>query len=174
MTFYNNNYSFKADNYTEVFKVTLSGDQLTMHEIGNKIVEKGEAVVLKSSGNLVMTQTTDDSENGDDNDLKGVSDPSGVTAADPSTTYVLNHTKENGVGFYKLKSGITLGYGKAYLTYPASGAREFIGFGNTTSIQAIDNGQLTIDNVVYDLQGRRVSQPTKGLYIVNGKKVVVK
>ena len=44
---------------------------------------------------------------------------------------------------------------------------------NTTGIKAIDNSQLTIDNV-YDLQGRRVAQPTKGLYIVNGKKVVIK
>ena len=44
---------------------------------------------------------------------------------------------------------------------------------NTTGIKTIDNSQLTIDNV-YDLQGRRVAQPTKGLYIVNGKKVVIK
>jgi hypothetical protein len=44
----------------------------------------------------------------------------------------------------------------------------------TTGIRLIDNGQLTIDNSVYDLQGRKVAQPTKGLYIVNGKKVVIK
>lgn len=30
------------------------------------------------------------------------------------------------------------------------------------------------NNAVYDLQGRRVSQPTRGLYIVNGKKIIVK
>jgi hypothetical protein len=29
-------------------------------------------------------------------------------------------------------------------------------------------------NTFYDLQGRRVAQPTKGLYIVNGKKMVIK
>ena len=29
-------------------------------------------------------------------------------------------------------------------------------------------------NEVYDLSGRRVVQPTKGLYIVNGKKVIIK
>ena len=42
---------------------------------------------------------------------------------------------------------------------------------------SIDNGQLTIDNdlpvEIYDLMGRRVSEPQKGgIYIVNGKKVV--
>ena len=28
------------------------------------------------------------------------------------------------------------------------------------------------DNTVYDLQGRKVDNPTKGIYIINGKKVV--
>lgn len=44
---------------------------------------------------------------------------------------------------------------------------------NTTAIISIKNGQ--VDSVTYyDLQGRRVAQPTKGLYIVNGKKVIIK
>ena len=43
----------------------------------------------------------------------------------------------------------------------------------TTGIQAIDHGQWTIDNY-YDLQGRRVVSPARGLYIVNGKKMIVK
>ena len=30
------------------------------------------------------------------------------------------------------------------------------------------------NNGYYDLQGRRVAQPAKGLYIVNGKKMVIK
>ena len=43
----------------------------------------------------------------------------------------------------------------------------------TTGLKSIDNGQLIIDNY-YDLSGRRVMNPTKGLYIVNGKKVIIK
>ena len=41
-----------------------------------------------------------------------------------------------------------------------------------TGIKSVDNGQLTIDNAIYDLNGRRIERPTKGIYIVNGKKVV--
>ena len=41
-------------------------------------------------------------------------------------------------------------------------------------ITTTDNGQLMMDNVYYDLNGRRVENPTQGLYIVNGKKVFVK
>ena len=43
-----------------------------------------------------------------------------------------------------------------------------------TGIRSIENGQLTIDNEYYDLSGRRVVKPTKGVYIINGKKVILK
>ena len=45
--------------------------------------------------------------------------------------------------------------------------------GTTTSIEAIDNEHWTMGNY-YNLNGQRVDKPTKGMYIVNGKKVVVK
>ena len=179
MTFYNKNYSFQADENTQVFKVELSddSDELTMHEVGDKIVNKGIAVVLKkTSGNPVMTLTIDSSTNQDKNSLLGVAGPDVKTS--DGTIYVLNHTKENGVGFYKLKKDLTLGVGKAYLTYnPDYGGsltREFLGFGETTGINDVRCQKEDVRGEYYDLQGRRVSQPTKGLYIVNGKKVVIK
>ena len=172
-TFYNKLYSFEADPSTQVFKAELSGSTITLHEVTKRIVDAGTAVVLKSTGNPVMTLTTEASSNTDSNSLEGVSNAEGTTS--DGTMYVLNYKAATGVGFYKLTSGKTLGVGKAYLTYSGSLAPEFFGFGDdATGIKAIDNGQLTIDNEVYDLQGRRVAQPTKGLYIVNGKKVVIK
>lgn len=81
------------------------------------------------------------------------------------------------VGFAKVRSGVKIPEGKAYLyieTPPTS--RDFIGFGEeeATGISLTENSELRTENAVYDLQGRRVAQPTKGLYIVNGKKVLVK
>ncbi len=145
-----------------------------MYEVTDKIVNAGTGVVLKSTGNPVMTLTTSASSNADSNSLEGVSDAAGHTS--DGTMYVLNYKAATGVGFYKLTSGKTLGVGKAYLTYSGAGANGFFGFGETTSI----NEELRIKNEefatapVYDLQGRRVAQPAKGLYIVNGKKVVIK
>ena len=44
-----------------------------------------------------------------------------------------------------------------------------------TGIRAIDNGQRTMDNpAIYNLNGQRVSRPGKGMYIVNGKKMIFK
>ena len=60
----------------------------------------------------------------------------------------------------------------------AAQARSFsmdLGDGEITGIKAIDNGQLTIDNDrYYDLQGRKVNAAQKGVYIQNGKKVIIK
>ena len=47
------------------------------------------------------------------------------------------------------------------------------GDSDSMGIYAIENGQLIRSNEVYDLQGRKVKQPTKGVYIVNGKKIII-
>lgn len=49
------------------------------------------------------------------------------------------------------------------------------GSSTTTGIDETLNGEDNLkDKVIYDLQGRRVTKPVKGLYIVNGKKVIIK
>ena len=172
-TFYNKLYSFEADENTQVFKARLSGTSITLYEVANRIVDAGTAVVLKSTGNPVMTLTTEASGNSDSNSLEGVSDAAGLTAADPSTTFVLNNGT-NGVGFYKLKAGKTLGVGKAYLTYSGSSAPSFLGFDETTGMNDVRCKTEDVRGEYYNLNGQRVAQPTKGLYIVNGKKVIIK
>ena len=96
------------------------------------------------------------------------------------TNYIL--AKKNGnLGFYAVSDGSTLSAGKAYLPLPTAqlpsnaGARQMtmIFDDETTGIQQnISRTELSSD--YYDLQGRHVSMPTRGLYIVNGKKVVIK
>ncbi|MBR4920001.1 MAG: hypothetical protein IKZ62_01625, partial [Prevotella sp.] len=90
--------------------------------------------------------------------------------------YVLAN-KEEGVGFYRWTGGL-LGSGRVYLPGDTSALSNFLGFDDeTTGIKSIENGKLIIDNY-YDLSGRRIAngqKPTaKGVYIVNGKKVIIK
>ena len=80
----------------------------------------------------------------------------------------------NGVlGFYRA-AGNRVDAGKAYLNVPAGASRSFIDInpGEQDGIESV-NVNAAEDNI-YDLQGRQVAQPQKGLYIVNGKKVVIK
>ena len=143
-----------------------------LHEVANRIVDKDVPVILKSTGNPVMTLTTSASGDSQDNSLEGVNNPEGED--NDNFFYVLNNGSK-GVGFYKLADGKKLGVGKAYLRYDDSSAPNFLGFGDVTAIENIAKSQQpTANGQYYDLQGRRVAQPTKGLYIVNGKKVVIK
>jgi hypothetical protein len=175
MTFYNSYGNFQADANTQVFKAELSGTTITLHEVTDKIVNAGTAVVLKSMGDPVMTLTTSASSDSQANSLEGVDNPEGED--NDGYFYVLNYKAATGVGFYKLADGKKLGYGKAYLWYSGSLAPGYFGFGDdATSIKSLTpdpspNGE---GSEYYDLQGRRVAQPAKGLYIVNGKKVVIK
>lgn len=95
-----------------------------------------------------------------------------------SGDYVL--AKHSGtVGFYKWTGSAELPTNQVYLPAEAAAAEyDFIsieGDGISTGIDTVDHGQLTMDNgEVYNLNGQRVAQPTKGLYIVNGKKYVIK
>ena len=87
----------------------------------------------------------------------------------------------NPIGFYKVKNNVTnIPGNKAFLvlTSTEAQAKSFVlefEDGGTTGIETIENSQKsTDDGVYYDLQGRRVENPTRGIYIVNGKKVVIK
>jgi len=83
----------------------------------------------------------------------------------------------NGVGFYPLASYTEdnqLAPHKAFLAVRKNqSATDFIGFGDTTGINNVERGALNVEGC-YTLDGRRVENPTKGLYIINGKKVLVK
>ena len=84
---------------------------------------------------------------------------------------------DEGVGFYYAKTNDVVAPHKAYL--PAANTESTADFipltkpadGTTTGIRSIEHSTFSIEHC-YDLQGRRVAQPAKGLYIVGGKKFV--
>ena len=90
------------------------------------------------------------------------------------TQYILANGG-SGIGFYKAKSGTTIAAGKAYLSSSAgSPALTFVFEGGTTGITDVKNSNTVSGFNFFNLKGQRVDQPTKGLYIVNGKKVIIK
>lgn len=177
-TYYNDLTCATAPEGTQVFKVALSGSTLTLTEISDGVINMGEGVVLKSNSpsiTLASAASTGTTADGgyEGNVLTGTMN----SITNPGNAYVLNKTDENGVGFYKLSSGGTIGAYKAYLTYDGSAdARGFFGFDEATGIAPIDNGQWIMDNCWYDLSGRKLSgRPTqKGIYIYKGKKQIIK
>ena len=69
----------------------------------------------------------------------------------------------------------TLSAYKAYLPIDDSGESKFIslsfGGDNALDIDVLKNAQENAGDI-YDLTGRKVTSPEKGIYIVNGKKVL--
>jgi len=115
------------------------------------------------------------------NMLVGVTEDTQLNKVDGDYTNYILAKKNNKLGFYAVTDGSTLSAGKAYLPLPTAqlpsvtGARQLtmVFDDETTGIQQIQS-DVKSNGDYYDLQGRRVSTPTRGLYIVNGKKVVIK
>ena len=92
---------------------------------------------------------------------------------------------DNGVGFYAAElnkdaegnEGTTHflnNAGKAYFVLPAAeNAVAFYGF-DWAGTTGIENVEVENANVIYDLTGRKVNAVERGIYIINGKKVLVK
>ena len=130
------------------------------------------------NGNYTMTLLTEEESeelSAPEKNLLLVSDRKTAGEKGNTSVYVLAN-KDKGVGFYRWTGG-QLGKGRVYLPVEASvaGADEFCSFSEveTTAIREIDSTDSKV-RTYYDLQGRRVLKPTKGVHIVDGKKQVVK
>lgn len=159
----------------DAYTATVSGDKVVLTSIKGKKAAAGTGIILQGSGDVKIPLTTEATDEITGNALQ-ISD--GMVTGDGSTIYVLANKSPNGVGFYLLKSGSTVTVGKAYLRITSSlsaPAREYIGFGdgNTTGMEQIFR-EASTDSIYYTLHGQRVDKPNKGLYIVNGKKVIIK
>ena len=89
--------------------------------------------------------------------------------------YVLAE-KDGVVGFYQATEGSIINKGKGYLEVAAPAVKGFyLTTGDETGIaETMTDEVLKADGAIYDLSGRRVEKLQKGIYIVNGKKVVNK
>lgn len=153
-------------------KVTNENNTNTVNfqEVTGKKVPASEGVLLKGAANTYNIPIIA-SADPIDNDFVGVLAETPVA----DVIYVLMKDTK-GVGFYKTGATFTVGAHTAYLPAQAggNGARDFIGFGDDISTGI--SGELSVksDVPVYNLNGQRVNNAQKGLYIVNGRKVVIK
>ena len=163
-----------------------ANNAVELEEATGKVpAEYGLMVQGNANAKFTVKPTSDATAEIENNMLVGMPFGGQVTKATEGFNYVFGYTDPAQPGFYQVDGVLpTLQAGRAYLfttqdllatsTDGAPALTISLGDDETTGIRSIDNGKLTIDNVYYDLSGRRVAQPTKGVYIVNGKKVVIK
>ena len=169
-TYYNSNANVQVDANTTVYKVTLDGSSITLTNTGSKIIKAGEAVVLCSTTSGITLAYTSTASTGDYTDNSLLGSNTAVTQGSGYTYYALANLT-NGLGFYKVGSSVTIPANKAYIRVASGESRDFYGIDEDTTSVELKNGKIE-ELKYYDLNGRCVEHPTKGLYIVNDKKVV--
>ncbi len=169
----------KLTAYT-VSSITEDGDDATLNlsEGSTSIAANTPYIIGGTEGEysfIGIPTNTEDSYTSDY--LTGVLET--TTAPNTGSTYVLqNQTEASGLAFYLVNSSdITVGAYHCYLNYPAATAKLVVYFPDNdiaTRIDAVETEETAGSEAIYDLSGRRVAKAQKGIYIVNGKKMVIK
>ena len=186
-TYFDSSNNLWADANTTVYQAKVNGTKtgVVLTEVTSKEIPAGAAVILKSSDStfeLAQLSSTATPEALTGNELQGTDDALDT----PDNAYCLSNettgSSPRGVGFYLYtpSDGAKIPAHRAYLvvTGVPNTSRGFLGFGDDDDATAIDNGIWKIDNsdgAIYDLSGRIVKGlPQKGIYVKNGKLVVIK
>ena len=166
-----------------VYKAKGTNSAVTLTRVEDGIVPANTGVVLyretATNQNVPVTTATSITD-WSDNELIGITERTkiSVNGAEGKTNYILSK-EDDVVGFYLAASGegAYLAANRAYLSTSATQqlVPQYLGFEEEiTGIQSLTPTLSQREGDCYDLSGRRVAQPTKGMYIINGRKVYVK
>ena len=116
--------------------------------------------------------------------LKGLASATTSLTSTADTKYYVFGVLNGDAGFYPVgtSKALTSAAGKAYLQLTAAQAAAaaarismvFDDGSETTGITTAEVSTQAEDNAWYTLQGVRVTQPTRGIYVRNGKKIFIK
>lgn len=158
--------------YTAKVNEAKSAVVLTEVSAGSVIAKGTPVLVGAEAGSYNFAASADEATTVADNDLKAAT---ADTKGNGSTIYALVEQDGKAV-FAPLKEGVAVSVGHAYLELPAASATRFYSIqfgGETTGINEV-NAAAKADGAYYTLQGVKTSKAAKGIYIHNGKKVVIK
>ncbi len=153
----------------------IEGDYATLKRIEG-VLPANNGVILRNAGTYTFKRATEPATPVESNLLSGTAETIATNSVD-GVVYTLQKNENGGVVFRRY-NGDNLNAKKAYLVLSDSSEAQAL------RIRFADEEVTSIDNaasengvgldIVYDLQGRRVVTPGKGVYIVNGKKMVIK
>lgn len=168
-----NNVVVPSDENVKVMtvKVNAEGTAIELNEVKAGTVIPGNTGILVKApaGNCDFVVTSDKGTELTNNDLKAAT--ADVTS-DGTKFFALTKIGDK-VGFALVENGVVIPAGKAYLEVAkATAAKFFCLDGEATGINSVKTAKA--DGAYYTLEGVKTTKPVKGLYIHNGKKIVVK
>ena len=149
-----------------------SAKKVSLKEVTS--AKAGEGIIIQATAGTKYDLALATASDNGTNLLVGVTADTAIEPTDGSNTNFLLSDGQ----FLKAQAG-TLANGKAYLQLPTSATARAKSLGITTEgdVTGIINIDLDEegDGMIYDLNGRRISETaTKGIYVKNGKKVIIK
>ena len=168
-----NNIVVPNDENVKVMTVKVNDDNstITLNEIPAKtVIPAGTGILVKApAGNCDFVVTSDKGTPLAKNDLKAAS--ADVTSVEDKY-FALTKIGDK-VGFALVENGVVIPAGKAYLEVTKGSPAKFFGLdGEATGINSVKTAKA--DGAYYTLEGVKTTKPVKGLYIHNGKKIIVK
>lgn len=152
-------------------KVNAEGTAIELNEVkAGTVIPAGRGILVKApAGNCDFVVTSDKGTELANNDLKAAT--ADVTS-DGTKFFALTKIGDK-VGFALVENGVVIPAGKAYLEVSKGTAAKFFSLdGEATGINSVKTAKA--DGAYYTLEGVKTTKPVKGLYIHNGKKIVVK
>ena len=162
------------DENVKVMTVTVNkgNSTITLHEIpAGKVIPANTGILVKAAqGDYNFVVTGEAGKDLTNNDLKAAT--ADVTS-DGAKFFALTKIGDK-VGFALVEKDVVIPPGKAYLEVTkGTAAAKFFGLdGEATGINSVKTAKA--DGAYYTLEGVKTTKPVKGLYIHNGKKIVVK
>ena len=150
---------------------TTDGTKLNMSDVGTTI-PAGTAVILEGpAGDYTFNIDAANTTAAITSDLVG----NYFASTAPVDSYVLQKQGEK-VGFFKVAAEKEIKANRAYLSVPTTNpVKEAFYLGDTTTgIENVDANLNVNNGEIFNLAGQRVQKAQRGIYIKNGKKVVVK
>ncbi|MBP3785950.1 MAG: InlB B-repeat-containing protein [Bacteroidaceae bacterium] len=162
----------------EAYTIVVEGDVAKVKDTyaaGDAIAANTAVVIAADADDYTFSVAASGTAPSDNNLMGTVTEE--TIAADWTNYkyYKLANDATDGIGFYLFNDtndNFTNGAGKAYLRTSASATVRGFSFADIVSAIERTKAESQHGGAIYDLQGRRVEKPGKGLYIVGGKKVL--
>lgn len=166
------NVEVPENNDVKVMTVKVNDDNstITLYDVpAGKVIPANTGILVKAAQGDYNFVVRSEAGTTLDNDLKAAKEA--VTSN--GTTFFALTKMDTKVGFALVANGVVIPAGKAYLSVPKASGAKFFGLdGEATGINSVKTAKA--DGAYYTLEGVKTTKPVKGLYIHNGKKIVVK
>lgn len=161
------------DKNVKVMTVKVNDDNstITLNDVpAGKVIPANTGILVKAAkGDYNFVVTSDEGKELENNSLVAAKE---AVTSDGATFFALTKM-DTKVGFAVVNNGVKIPAGKAYLKVPAATTAKFFSLdGEATGINSVKTAKA--DGAYYTLEGVKTTKPVKGLYIHNGKKIVVK